>query len=412
VTLEPAALYPSSRDRAVAIGAWLIVALFSAFLIAAVKYGSGDPDSKLYAGISARMAQLPVERWIAPEWWGLWGLTGPYQEHPIGMFVLPALLARAGYPAEQAAYAVNGFFQILCFALMAAIGAAVIVPRDARALAWVLQLLPIAFVFRVRANQEYTMLAGLLLALYGTERARRQPAWVIVMLAGFAWVLFVKGVFAFMVPLVCAVWLIARTTGRDEARRNWPVVVGVLAMPAVGALLAVAYDAAYMQVTGSSFLAAYRARQVPEGALTGGSAPVRIVYQLVWYAGRVIWYAVPWSLAAILLAFHRRDRDASRSSDDLRSEPARRGAWFALASSALLVLVFSLAHRKADRYIFPVYFIVAGAGAAYVMRRSPRFAAAVERLDRPWVPAAAWLALFLLRLATLGKLPEFTFWRS
>jgi 4-amino-4-deoxy-L-arabinose transferase-like glycosyltransferase len=468
VTRDPAALYSSSRDRAAAMGAWLLAALLSALLIAAVKYGSGDPDSKLYAGISARMAQQPIGRWIAPEWWGFWGLTGPYQEHPIGMFVIPALLARAGYPAEQAAYAVNGFFQILSFALMAAIGVAVMAPRDARALAWVLQLLPIAFVFRVRANQEYTMLAGLLLALYATERARRQPAWVVGMIAGFAWVLFVKGVFAFMVPLVCGVWLIARTASRDEARRSWPVFLGVLAMPAVGALLAVAYDAAYVQVTGGSFLAAYRARQVPEGALTGGSAPVRVAYQLLWYAGRVIWYAFPWSLAAMLLAWRHREgwlgpfggrRQVVRRRIRLKADPTAaastateagigppsarhelttrssrlgtsagsgfsrieqdaaltdtgRGAWFALASSALLVLVFSLAHRKADRYIFPVYFIVAAAGAAFLMRRSSRFAALVERLDRPWVPAAAWMTLFLLRLATLGKLPEFTFWRS
>lgn len=498
MTRDPAGLYPSSRDRAEAIGAWLLVAALSALLIGAVKYGSGDPDSKLYAGISARMAQQPIERWIAPEWWGFWGLDGPYQEHPIGMFVIPALLARAGYPPEQAAYAVNGFFQILSFGLMAAVAVAVMTPRDARALAWVLQLLPIAFVFRVRANQEYTMLAGLLLALYATERARRQPAWVIAMIAGFAWVLFVKGVFAFMVPLVCAVWLIARTPSRDDARRSWPVVVAVLAMPAIGALLAVAYDAAYVQVTGTSFLAAYRARQVPEGALTGGSTIARVGYQLVWYTGRVIWFAFPWSLAAMLLAWRgraavavpfggrRRDTldesrlkpDAAGAEDriglqpdataagrvttameaargrrrpplherseldtqeseletrgksgfsrmplrtdyDLASAPDNessnrtvRGAWFALASSALLVIAFSLAHRKADRYIFPVYFVVAAAGAGYVMRRSPRFSAVAERLDRPWIPAAAWIVLFLLRLATIGKLPEFTFWRS
>jgi hypothetical protein len=448
VTRDDPALYSSVRDRTRAVAAWLLAGLASAALIAAVQYGSGDPDSKLYAGISAHIARQPLQHWIAPEWWGFWGLHGPYQEHPVGMFVIPALLARLGYPPEQAAYAVNGFFQILSCALMAAIAAAAIPPRDARALAWLLQLLPIAFVFRVRANQEYTMLAGLLLALYATERARHRPLWVLVMMAGFAWVLFVKGVFAFTVPLVCAVWLFARTSTRDEARRSWPAVMAVLAMPAVGAGLAVAYDAAYAQVTGTSFLAAYRARQVPEGALTGGSAVVRFAYQLVWYTGRVIWFAFPWSLAAILLAARhrfgwpvRRKPDPVTARTATRAQPAPvgpgvgriepaagrlpehewadriddracRGAWFSLAASALLVVAFSLAHRKADRYIFPVYFLVAAAGAAYATRRSPRLSTVIQRIDRPWVPAAVYIALFLLRLATLGKLPEFTFWRS
>ena len=96
-------------------------------------------------------------------------------------------------------------------------------PREARALGWIVQLMPIAFVFRVRANQEYAVLAGVLLALLATERScadrrgrRSRPS-------AFAWALLVKGVFGFVVPIVCAVWLAARAwhdRWKDSARAS------------------------------------------------------------------------------------------------------------------------------------------------------------------------------------------------
>jgi hypothetical protein len=461
-------------DRVWAI-AWLGAWIVTSALVAAVRYTSGDPDSRLYAGISARLVTEPVVRWIAPEWWGFWGSYGPYCEHPVGMFVVPALLGRAGYPALQAAYAVNALYQILVFMIVASIGAAVIGKRDGRALAWLLQLLPIAFVFRVRANQEYAVLLGMLLALYAAERARTRPGWTAGMLAGFCVVLLVKGVFAFMVPLTCALWLAARGTVRHRAveqkldppslveqdfnsaqsdrleHHSSPTAIvrdpraawmAVLVMPLAAVLLAWAYESLYVHVTGQSFLAVYRARQMPEGALTAGSPAVRFGYNLVWYLARVIWFAFPWSLAAGVLAARavrggqwwpwprqlRADNDGTAPAiqdvvaamnapfavSAVREEliAARQGAWFGVVASAALVAAFSIAHRKADRYIFPVYFIVGATGAAHAIRRVPALGRLVDRLDRPWVPAALYVLLVLLRLVTRGRLPEFTFWRT
>jgi hypothetical protein len=88
------------------------------------------------------------------------------------------------------------------------------------------------------------------------------------------------------------------------------------------------------------------------------------------------------------------------------------GAWFAAATTIALVVVFSLAHRKADRYIFPAYFSAAALGGVYAIRRAPRFARVADALDRPWLPPALHVGLVLLRLITRGALPEFTFWRS
>src|SRR5919108_6320317 len=91
----------------VAFAAWLAAWLITAVLLVPVRYSSGDPDSRLYAGISAHLVDQPLGGWIAPEWWGFWGLTGPYYEHPVGFFVVAAAVGRLGYPAPQAAYAIN-----------------------------------------------------------------------------------------------------------------------------------------------------------------------------------------------------------------------------------------------------------------------------------------------------------------
>src|SRR6187200_3312933 len=133
----------TERKKGAAL-AWLAAWAVTALLIGVVHYESRDPDSQLYAGISARLVREPMVQWIAPQWWGFWNSEGPYCEHPVGMFVVPALLGRAGYPPLQAAYAVNALYQVASFALVTLI-AARLVPRSAVALGCILQLLPIAF---------------------------------------------------------------------------------------------------------------------------------------------------------------------------------------------------------------------------------------------------------------------------
>jgi 4-amino-4-deoxy-L-arabinose transferase-like glycosyltransferase len=408
----------TGRSRArTAAAAWTAALALTIALIGATHYKSPDDDSFLYAGISARLSELPVRQWIAPEWWGFWTLHGPYCEHPVGLFILPATLARLGFPAEQAAYAANALYQVLSLVLAASIAARVTGQLEARALGWLLQLLPIAFVFRVRANHEYAVLAGVLLALYSAERARTRAAWTIGMVAGFLGVLLVKGVFALVVPVVCAAWLVARADRPSAIWRPWPAWAALAAMPVAGALVTWGYEAEYAAVTGRSFLAVYQSRQLPQDAMSQGSLVPRTAYSLVWYFARVIWYAAPWSVvagAAAVRAFRsgRLWPWSQAGATDRNETGSWQGAWFAVAASLALVTAFSLAHRKADRYIFPVYFLVSALGGVVAVRRFGALRRLTERLDRPWVPAAVYMCLFLLRLVTLGKLPEFTFWRS
>jgi hypothetical protein len=121
---------------------------------------------------------------------------------------------------------------------------------------------------------------------------------------------------------------------------------------------------------------------------------------------RVIWYAFPWSILAGIVALG--------ALWNRKLWPARvesQGAWFALVASAALVIVFSLMHRKADRYLIPVYFISASVGAVYAIRRFPWLQRVVTRLDRPWVPPVFFMVLCVLRLVS-GPLRQFTFWRT
>ena len=133
----------------------------------------------------------------------------------------------------------------------------------------------------------------------------------------------------------------------------------------------------------------------------------------------MFWYAFPWSVFAGWLAWRgvkggaiwpsvRRGRQALADA----ASTARQGAWFALVSGLALTGGLSLAHRKADRYLFPVYFIVGAVGAIDAIHRFEWLRRLVDRLDRPWVPAAIYLVLFLAGLLTAGSLPAFTFWRS
>lgn len=102
-----------------ASAAWLPALILVATLFVLTGFRSRDPDSALHAAIVAQSYQRPVTQWIAPSWGGQWGRDDLYREHPAAIFLLPSALARAGYPAEQAAYAVNAVFQILTILMTA-----------------------------------------------------------------------------------------------------------------------------------------------------------------------------------------------------------------------------------------------------------------------------------------------------
>ncbi len=305
----------------------------------------------------------------------------------------PALLARAGYPVGQSLFVVTLAAQIVSLLLIAALARRLAPSAEARALVWALQLIPIAFVFRVRANQEYPLLAGLLVAVYGLERARTSWRWIAVALAGVLYALLVKGVFALLAPVLAGSWLWMR---RRDARVGVATWTGLALMVLMIPLCAVAYERAYLAVTGQSFLGYYLgARIALEGnATTPWPFPLDKASNAVWYIGRVLWYAFPWSLIAVA---------AVMQNVQARLSPGAR-VWVRYAAIAAIVTIALVAARdtKADRYVFPAYFFAASAGVVLACARWPTVASWADRLDRlwPWGPALLWLLLVAGRAVT------------
>jgi 4-amino-4-deoxy-L-arabinose transferase-like glycosyltransferase len=379
--------------------AWLAALLSSALILVALDYRVRDADSRLYSDIAARMAPLPASQWIAPQFPPGWFMRGPFREHPVGIHLLPAALARLGYPSPQASLAVGGLYVVLSLVLLRRLAATVVSPAEAGGVALFAQLLPIAFTFRIRANHETAVLACLLLALYGIERSRRHPGWGIAVAAGLVAFLLVKGVFVVLGFAACALWLLARRRAEPEVRAvsAWAVLFASLFAVGVAALV---YDYLYRQATGVPFWSFYLGRQMGVAAVEQSAAGLsQKAYNLVWYLGRVLWFPFPWSLALMAALLVRRGR-----AQEAVAGGSRTGALFVLGVSLLYIGVFSLSDRRADRYIFPVYYAVGAAGAVAALRAWPRLRSFTEgALRRPWLPAALWLALFALHILG-GKL--------
>jgi 4-amino-4-deoxy-L-arabinose transferase-like glycosyltransferase len=314
---------PSSRGARVA-AAWGAAVVLASAVLAVLGYRTRDPDSLLYAAIAAQLSTQPPSTWIAPSWPPGWYGQGRFREHPVGVFVLPALLARAGYPAQQAAYAVNACYQVLALLLLPLLAASFVQAPDARRLAWLLQLLPVAFVYRVRANQEPALLLLLLLALYATERSRESPRFGLLTAAALGGVMLVKGLTVLPALLACAAWLAVR--GLVERKRTGPAWWGLLGALVLLFVTAWAYEAAYLRATGESFLDYYAGRATRADP-NPASAVSDTLYNVVWYAGRVLWMAAR-QRRRVLRARRRAVHGAGRVRLRRRVQPRRaaRGA--------------------------------------------------------------------------------------
>jgi hypothetical protein len=376
---------------------WIAALSLGAILLVAAGYQSRDPDSALYARLSADLSRRPLSRWIAPEWGGAWDHQGLFREHPVGILLPPALAIRAGFPAGQAAYAVNMLYQAAVILLLPIVAGLVARRTDARALAWVLQLLPVSFVYRIRANQEHPLLMCVLALIYATDRARSRPAWIALMTASLCWLALIKGAFAMFALASAALWLLVVPPADGGVnRRGW---IGLAVAAAAAIAMFAIYESVYVRVAGESFLAFYRSTRLGQSMdLSDPRIVPHTLRNVGWYVLRLAWFAAPWSLAAFA-AWWAWLRSAPSHDRTGRLE-ARATAW-ALLVAIVFIAVLSPANVRAERFIFPVYFI---AGALGFVAASRRFEAvdrlAVRTSGWWWLPAAAWLVLFL---ASIGS---------
>jgi 4-amino-4-deoxy-L-arabinose transferase-like glycosyltransferase len=383
--------------------AWTAFFFIASAVLVAGGFSSADPDSALYAGIAERLAQEPVRRWIAPEWWGFWPeaqMTGLFREHPAGVFLMSAVLTLVGVPAAQGAYVVGIGAGLTSLLLMAALIRKVTSRDEARAALVLLQLMPVAFIFRIRANHEYPILACLLLALLGLAWiGERRPWWMgaVAIAAGLTGGLLIKGVFVVLTLLALAVWF-AINPQRSKVprlRSVLAVVAGLVVMAAVAA----AYDAHYLSVTGETFWGPYWRRQLgPLSILTPLEGASTLALHVLFYISRVIWHPMPWSIALVVALWRFRSRLTPRFLAE--ADTRQRAAAFAVAFAVLAIVALSPASRLAERYAFAATYAVACAGAVAAWREWPAVGAALRTLDTriPTLPATLWVVLILLRL--------------
>jgi 4-amino-4-deoxy-L-arabinose transferase-like glycosyltransferase len=381
--------------------AWIAGFLLIAGLLVITRFTSVDADSVRYATISSVLSTLPVERWVAPEWWGLSPdnpLTGYFLEHPAGLFLIPAALGKLGVPRDQAPYIFGVAAGLAALVLSAQLVARLTSVAAGRAALVLLQIMPVAFVFRVRDNHEYPMLVCLLLTLIGLDRVARSwrgAAWVTI---GLTAALLIKGVFVVLVLMGAGLWILINPTRGSRTRQISACAAGLVVMAAVG----FAYDVWYAHVTGGPFWRAYWERQLaPMDVESPFGEAWAFARHLGFYAVRLLFHPAPWSVALLWVAW-RRTRLADQSPE------ARRGLFFVLAFTACSVLLLSLASRFAERYAFSASYLIGAAGAAVAYVAWPAVTRALARLDArvPALPAVVWVVLAALRLVVGPWLPR------
>jgi hypothetical protein len=379
---------------------WTAVLATAAALLVGIDYRSRDPDSALYARLSGDLAKRPASQWIAPEWGGAWNHDGLFREHPVGILLPSVVAIRAGFPPEQAAYAVNMLYQAAAILLIPLVAGLVATAAEARSLAWILQWLPVAFVYRVRGNQEHPLLVCFLALIYATHRARGHAGWSAVMAVSFCLLVLIKGAFAMFALVGAALWILV-VPGPESGlnRRAWS---GLLLAVAAAAAMAFAYEALYVRTTGESFLGFYRSTRLGDSMTLSDPAVVaHAARNVVWYLTRLLWFAAPWSLAALAAVWTWTRRRADAPSAVVFDRRADGGLLWMLLIAVVFIAVLSPANVRAERFVFPLYFIAGAAGVVAVARSREGLRRIVERAAGLWwLPASTWLALFLLSIAS------------
>ncbi len=384
---------------------WLACYAIVGLVLVLTGFTSSDPDSALHAAISTQLVNRPVAEWIAPDWGGEWNTIGLYREHPIGVFVMPVLLGAAGIPAVQAAYVAGVGASVAALLLTAWLVRMLASREDGRAVTFLLLVMPVAFVFRIRANHEYPMLVCLLLALIGVEGVRRRWGYAALVAAALVAALLVKGVFVALVLLGAGLWIVVNPTRSPDSiwRPIMSIALGLVAM----AVTASAYDAWYQHVTGEAFWAHYWNKQLgPLEIATPLDGAAMLGRHAAFYLSRLLWHPAPWSLVLVVVIA----RQAGRLGDWWRRTPDRErlGLVFGLGFAVLSLALLSPSSRFAERYAFSATFAVGTVGAVVSYRRLPGLRRLVDRLDRalPAAPAVVWLGLVLLRLGLGPLLPR------
>jgi hypothetical protein len=332
-----------------------------------------------------------------------------WHEHPAGIYALPLLLASAGYPSDQAAYAVGVALGLVCLFLLGRMVADLSTRAAGRAALLLLQLVPAAFVFRIRSNHEYPMLLCLLVACLALDRVRHSWSWAVVVAAAVTAALFIKGAFVAIVLLGAGVWTLVNPM-RSPGSMIRPALALAGSM-ACAAAAAFGYEAIYRRETGGPFWTIYWQHQVgPVASGASAAGPLTLISHAFFYVAHLAWLAAPWGAVLIALALWWR----LEARAEWKALPARfqSGVLFALLFAGAAITLLSPSGRYAERYLFSPILVSAAVGIMVACRRWPAIPYYVARLEQrvPALPALLWLVLAVGRLGLGPLLPRPRFW--
>jgi hypothetical protein len=239
-----------------------------------------------------------------------------------------------------------------------------------------------------------------LAVIYGTARARTSPGWMVLTVGAFCFLVLVKGAFAMFALVSAGLWLLVMPApGGASDRWAW---IGLGAAAGTAVLMMAGYEAVYVRTTGESFLDFYRSTRLGESIrLTDPSVVPHALVNVGWYLLRIAWFAAPWSLIACAVVWvWFRAGIQGRTAQSFAIGSARGVLW-ALLTTAVFVGVLSPALVRAERFIFPTYFIIGAVGAVAAIRGSEGFRRFAENAARhSWLPPVLWLVTFLLSLGS------------
>jgi 4-amino-4-deoxy-L-arabinose transferase-like glycosyltransferase len=196
----------------------------------------------------------------------------------------------------------------------------------------------------------------------------------------------IKGVAGLSVPLIAAgFWLFCSRSKRTAAE----LVLGL----AVATGVPIGFELWHRRLTGQSFWLAYLDVQVLE-SVGAGAALADKAYNLFYYFFRPFWFFFPWMfLFTYGLVDWLKNRDRAY----------QHTAWLiGVVVYAVFTLGFSLADRKAERYILPMYPAMA-LGVAWLLGREALAVRPVrwlhrmlERHQAKLLPSVAGLVVVML----------------
>jgi len=386
-----------TRDRVSAAVIFSLTFILFCIIISVFPYKYRDSDSSCYSSLSQKLAYQPIQKWCAPQWWGHGGNQGLFQDHPPGIFWLPAILVRLGIKGSVAALCANFFYILL--SLYFVFKLAKFWGDDAFAWGAVFGfvLTPLFLQYLIRANQEHPLNLAIVAGIYGLARNRESLRYKILFIAALVFAIFIKGMSMLILSMLAIVYwfLVSRN------RKTFSLIV-FAHLIAFGAICL--FELWYREITHSSFFEVYLAFQ-------GGSSigaifhPIRRIYSFFWYLARVLWFSLPWVFFLLYGVLGAKKEKLGLSKDLIIR--------FLIFGALGIMLVFSLSDRKADRYIFSACVLLSLAGVRVLLKAKPEVGDFIMRQKKrlPAYLSVALIVFTVLRIIFHSRLYRFIrFW--